>query len=105
DTASYATSTAAVTASLAAPASNTGDAAGDTYNGIENLTSGSGNDTLIGDAGNNVLGGNGGNEYLRGGAGADTLIGGVGIDTASYSTATTALTASLANPASNTGEA
>ena len=42
DTASYATSTAAVTANLATPASNTGDAAGDTYTAIENLTGGSG---------------------------------------------------------------
>src|SRR4051812_46009606 len=37
DTASYATSTTAVVANLTAPASNTGDAADETYSGIENL--------------------------------------------------------------------
>ena len=42
DTASYATSTTAVTASLRPRAINTGDAAGDIYVGIENLTGGTG---------------------------------------------------------------
>ena len=81
DTASYATSTAAVNASLAAPAGNTGDAAGDTYSGIENLTGGSGGDTLTSDANDNVLNGGAGNDTLDGGAGNDTLDGGAGNDT------------------------
>jgi Ca2+-binding RTX toxin-like protein len=81
DTASYETSTAAVIASLANPAVNTGDAAGDTYLGIENLTGGSDSDTLIGDANNNVLNGGRGNDTLDGGAGNDTLDGGAGNDT------------------------
>jgi Ca2+-binding RTX toxin-like protein len=105
DTANYVTSTTGVTASLATPASNTGEAAGDTYSSIENLTGGSGNDTLIGDAGANVLDGDGGDDVLRGGAGADRLIGGAGIDTASYSTSTAGVTASLADPTINTGDA
>ena len=81
DTASYETSTAAVTANLLTPTSNLGDAAGDTYTGIANLTGGSAGDTLVGDGNANVL---------TGGAGADTLIGGGGVDTASYETSTAA---------------
>ena len=105
DTASYSTAAAAVVASLAAPASNTGDAAGDTYNTIENLTGTGFNDTLTGDANANVLDGGAGSDILVGGAGADALIGGTGTDTASYATATLALIASLANAAGNTGDA
>jgi Ca2+-binding RTX toxin-like protein len=81
DTASYATSTAAVNASLALPGGNTGDAAGDTYSGIENLTGGSDGDTLTGDGNDNVLNGGAGNDTLDGGAGDDTLDGGAGNDT------------------------
>ncbi|HET7805250.1 MAG TPA: cadherin-like domain-containing protein [Pseudolabrys sp.] len=44
-----------VRADLSNPASNTGDAAGDTYIAIENLRGSSFNDTLVGDAGNNRL--------------------------------------------------
>jgi serralysin len=80
DTANYATSTAAVTANLANAALNTGDAAGDTYSSIENLTGGAGNDILTGDGAGNVLTGNAGNDTLTGGAGADTLNGGAGND-------------------------
>ena len=114
DTASYATSTAAVTANLATPASNTGDAAGDTYTAIENLTGGSGNDTLTGNgsanvlaggAGNDSLSGAGGDDILIGGAGADILNGGAGVDTASYAAATAGVTVNLATPSQNTGEA
>ncbi|MEA2879899.1 MAG: hypothetical protein QOF14_5095, partial [Hyphomicrobiales bacterium] len=105
DTASYATAAAAVTANLATPASNTGDAASDTYNTIENLTGSAFADTLTGDANANVLDGGVGDDTVIGAAGADTLIGGAGIDTASYAPSTTAVTANLATPASNTGDA
>ena len=54
---------------------------GDTMTGIENLTSGKGNDTLIGDQGANRLDGGAGRDRLEGGAGGDVLIGGQGIDT------------------------
>ncbi|WP_342240932.1 beta strand repeat-containing protein [Inquilinus sp. OTU3971] len=96
DTASYYTSAAGVTVDLAA-GTGTGDAAGDTFTDIENLTgSGRGNDTLIGNAGANVLSGWGGNDLLRGGAGADTLDGGVGTDTATYYTSAAGVTVDLA---------
>lgn len=96
DYASYINATTGVIVSLANPSVNTGEAAGDTYNLIERLEGSRFNDTLIGDAGNNTL---------RGGAGADVLNGGLGSDYASYTTATTAITASLANPGINTGDA
>ena len=96
DSASYANATSGVTASLLNPAINTGDAAGDTYISIENLSGSAFNDILIGDAGNN---------FLRGNLGADVLDGGDGSDTADYFSATSAVTVDLLNPANNTGEA
>jgi Ca2+-binding RTX toxin-like protein len=81
DIASYSTATAGVTASLAAPAGNTGDAAGDVYSSIEGLIGSGFNDTLTGDAGANSLTGGAGNDTLDGGAGADMLVGGSGNDT------------------------
>ena len=95
----------ALVASLATPASNTGDAAGDTYSGIENLTGGVRRRSLTGDGDANAIDGGAGNDMLIGGAGADTLIGGAGTDTASYATAAAGVTANLAAPASNTGDA
>jgi Ca2+-binding RTX toxin-like protein len=114
DTASYAGASAKVKANLADASQNTGDAAGDTFNSIENLTGTGSTDSLIGNSGSNVLnGGSGndslygqdGNDTLIGGKGADKLSGGLGSDTASYAGAAAGLTASLANPAINTGDA
>ncbi|MEA3015792.1 MAG: hypothetical protein QOI38_514, partial [Sphingomonadales bacterium] len=70
DTASYAGS-AGVRASLADPSRNSGDAAGDVYSSIENLTGGDGGDDLEGDVGENVLHGGLGSDYLRGRLGSD----------------------------------
>ena len=84
DTASYATAGAAVVASLLAPAGNTGDAAGDGYTSIENLTgSNSFGDTLTGDGTANTLSGLGGDDTLTGGGGLDTFIVTGGSDTIS----------------------
>ena len=87
DTASYADATAGVTADLADSSLNSGDAAGDTYSGIENLTGSAFNDRLIGDANANVFDGGAGN------------------DTVTYVSTTIGVTASLANPSVNTGAA
>ncbi len=81
DTASYATAAAAVVASILAPAGNTGDAAGDTYSGIENLTGSAFGDTLTGNNGANAIDGGEGSDTINGGAGADRLTGGLGNDT------------------------
>ncbi|MGQ3280416.1 MAG: calcium-binding protein, partial [Shinella sp.] len=123
DRASYATATAGVIAALLSPATNTGDAAGDTYISIENLTGskfndtlsgtngvnsiigGLGNDTIFGLGGNDNLFGQSGNDVLIGGTGADKLDGAAGSDRASYATATAGVVASLTTPASNTGDA
>lgn len=48
---------------------------------VENLVTGSGNDTLIGSSGNNVMNGGDGDDLLIGGGGNDTLAGGDGADT------------------------
>jgi len=103
---------------------NSGDAALDTYTGVEGIIGTGSNDFLGGDnnlnglvgaAGNDTLVGLGGVDYLIGGSGDDTLNGGDGADwlfgdgdtdTASYLLlAAGGLTASLANPGSNTGHA
>ena len=78
DSARYTNATGGVTASLANPAVNTGEAAGDSYISIEDLTGTAFNDTLIGDANHNFLGR----------AGADVLNGGAGLDYAGYTNAT-----------------
>lgn len=66
-----------------------GEAAGDTFTGIEFAYGSAFNDTLtgndlvnrlVGGAGNDILNGAGGNDYLLGGVGNDTLIGGAGAD-------------------------
>jgi Ca2+-binding RTX toxin-like protein len=74
DSADYSTSPIGLTVSLANPASNTGEAAGDTYTSIEGLIGSAFNDLLIGDAGDNTLIGGPGLDRLFGGDGNDTLI-------------------------------
>ena len=78
DTASYATSAEAVTVGLMTGTASGGDAAGDTFSGIENLTGSNWDDTLEGNGGANVL------------------AGGLGIDTVSYEHASAAVKVSLA---------
>jgi Ca2+-binding RTX toxin-like protein len=95
DTASYSGAGGSVTASLLDLGANTGDASGDTYSSIENLTGGAYNDTLLGDGASNVLTGGAGNDTLTGAAGADTLLGGAGTDTALYAASAEAVTIDL----------
>jgi Ca2+-binding RTX toxin-like protein len=112
DWVSYATATRGVRVDLAAgrgSAKDAGgaflDADGDTYVGIENVEGGNGADILTGDGGANWLKGLGSDDILQGGAGADTLDGGSGYNFASYYNAGAGVSASLKNPAQNTGEA
>jgi len=108
DTASYAGTTAAVHADLAAQTGSVGGILVDQMNSVENLTGGSGDDVLVGDGGNNVLSGGAGNDGLYGQGGDDVLIGGAvaaggtnqlwggsGSDTVSYAGTTGAVHADL----------
>lgn len=79
DTAAYDMANGVV-ASLAKPARNLGDAAGDSYDSIENLRGSQMADTLIGNGGANSLAGQGGNDTLEGGGGSDLLLGSDGKD-------------------------
>ena len=72
DTASYASASGAVRVRLSFQTANTGDAAGDEYDSIENIIGGSAADNIGGDEGENEI---------TGGAGADTLMGGGSDDT------------------------
>ncbi|MEJ7933107.1 calcium-binding protein [Sphingobium sp. AN558] len=128
DTVSYQLSGAAVTASLKDQSVNTGDAAGDKYIAMEDLTGTIYNDILYGDDNklNNIMGldgddklyGLGGTDILIGGAGADRLDGGAGDDVADYETYRfdefdaigapnnlTGVTASMLDPSKNTLDA
>ena len=79
DTASYASSAAGVTVSLMTGAASGGDATGDTFSSIENVTGSAGDDVIEGNTGNNILNG------------------GLGIDTVSYENAAAAVRVSLAS--------
>lgn len=81
DTASYAFSASGVTASLATNAGTVGDAAGDVFVSIDNLTGGGASDILTGGDTANVLRGAAGADALSGGKGNDTLFGDAGNDT------------------------
>ena len=121
DTATYADALSGVEVNLNNLGLNTGDAAGDTFIGIETFVGsdhddtfvgtggantfvgGAGNDFLVGEGGNDVLIGGAGDDVLQGGRAGDTLIGGDGIDTATYVDAESGVHAHLADPASNAG--
>ena len=107
DTATYAGLGSGVTVSLAiSAAQNTGAGGIDTLLNIENLTGTAFADVLNGNSAANIIDGGAGDDTIDGGAGNDTLIGGAGIDTASYASATSAVTVSLATTSSqNTGGA
>lgn len=84
DTAEYSTSTAGVSVNLTAGTGSGGDAQGDTFVEVENLTGSAFADTLVGDANVNILNGGAGNDTITGNEGNDTIIGGDGIDIARY---------------------
>jgi Ca2+-binding RTX toxin-like protein len=115
DTASYAGSSTAVVVRLWNSTGTGGDAQGDTYVGIENVTGTNVADSLIGsDNVANVLRGGSGNDYLEGRSGDDTLIGGVGadhmvggdgVDTISYEGSVAPVTVKLWNMTAAGGDA
>jgi Ca2+-binding RTX toxin-like protein len=78
NTASYATSNAAVSVNLETGLGSGGDAEGDVLRNIQVLIGSNYNDTLIGSDGNDTLRGGAGNDTLEGGAGSDTYLFGLG---------------------------
>jgi Ca2+-binding RTX toxin-like protein len=123
DYASYQCSTSGVIVSLASGYGDSGDAEGDTLEGIENLEGSEYNDILDGNDDDNILLGMGGNDILRagwdddylgggnandilkGGGGADMLDGGAGTDTASYDMSWEGVNVSLTTNTGSGGEA
>ncbi len=105
DTASYLSDDSGngVVANLANAAVNTGHAAGDSYNSIENLRGSLFNDALTGDGADNSLNGDAGDDTLAGGLGNDTLLGGNGNDIADYSAATGAIVVTLRDTVTTSG--
>ncbi|MDA8707975.1 NF038122 family metalloprotease, partial [Hellea sp.] len=105
DVASYENSTSRVVLNLGS-GGTLGDAAGDTYFGIESVRGSDFDDILAGNNssnelrggdGDDILNGSGGNDRLFGGDGADTFNGGTGLDIAVYTDAAAAVTVDLAN--------
>ncbi len=121
NTASYASASAGVTASLdGGSATVDGDGGVDTFINIQNLIGSNFVDDLTGDANANTIDGGDGEDFLYGLAGDDHLIGGVGnddlyggagddiidgsigyYDVAYYSSAGIAITVDLADPAAD----
>ena len=103
--ASYETATEGVRVSLARnELVGTGDAEGDEFINITDITGSDFNDYLEGDANDNVLDGGLGNDRLVGGDGADTFIGGEGTDLAIFSAASSGVTVNLARGTSTDGD-
>ncbi|MFI0849161.1 hypothetical protein [Mesorhizobium sp. IMUNJ 23232] len=94
DTATYTASAIGVTINLGTGLASGGEAAGDIFFGIENITGSAFNDVISGDNGRNVLlGGKGADilagmehgDTLDGGEGNDILVGGINSDTFVFS--------------------
>lgn len=114
DTAAYASANSAVTVDRINAANNTGDAAGDTFRGIERFDLSSYDDWFVGSAdgefvygqaGNDTILAGDGDDWLFGGAGADVLNGGAGWDVVNYGEATSAVTVDRVVAANSTGDA
>jgi Ca2+-binding RTX toxin-like protein len=121
DFAFYNAATSSVTADLLSPASNTGEAAGDTYSSIEGLIGSefsdallgndegnaiygaAGDDTITGRGGDDALFGHSGQDVFYGGLGADLIDGGDGFDFVSYAQASSAVAVDLLVAATNAG--
>lgn len=123
DRAMYTTSRSGIVADLQTPRHNAGDAGGDIFVSIEDLSgtghadslrgdtsgnriaAGGGDDRVHGRAGDDRLLGQDGDDVLWGNAGADYLSGGSGIDRAQYTMSATGIVADLLLPQHNTGVA
>ncbi|KAA5599559.1 ExeM/NucH family extracellular endonuclease [Blastochloris sulfoviridis] len=114
DTAVFSTAGSGVIVNLATGQGSGGDAAGDTYDSIEQVIGSAFGDTLIGDDGDNVfqagagddtVNGGGGNDIIYAGAGADAQNGGAGTDRVIYSASAAGVTVNLATGQGSGGDA
>lgn len=123
DVATYGRSASGILVDLALPSRNMGDAVGDTFVEIEEISGTNLNDRIFGDvadntlrgqdgadilygrAGDDLLFGGAGHDILAGGHGADILDGGTGQDTADYSCMKTGVVVDLTNDTNNSGAA
>jgi len=114
DLLSYASSSAAVRVDLRRLTAGGGDAAGDLFDGFEDVEGSAFADVLAGDAGANrlfggagddALSGGAGDDLLDGGAGADLLNGGAGIDRVNYGSSDAGVVVDLADGAASGGDA
>ena len=80
DWTSYEAAAAGVTVYLLNPPLNTGEAAGDTFSGVEAIRGSLFGDRLTGGVGSNVIEALAGDDTLDGGAGNDRLVGNLGQD-------------------------
>ncbi|MEQ1956031.1 hypothetical protein [Mesorhizobium sp. CN2-181] len=92
DRASYASAAAGLVVSLANPAINTGDAFGDVFVAIENLSGSNHNDSVFGNSSKNALNGGAGDDIIKAYGGNDTLTGYTGADTFIFNSALSAST-------------
>lgn len=96
DMVSYVSSAAGVAVDLGAGTGAGGDAAGDSYVGIERVTGSVFDDLITGTSGEDDIRGLGGYDWFVGSTGgADSYNGGLGRDTVAYSSAAAGVTASL----------
>jgi len=123
DTADYTGSGNRVIINMAAGSATSGQASGDTFTDIENVTGsgfadiitgdgganvligGAGKDVLSGFNGNDTILGGSGNDFITGGAGADIIDGGAGEDTARYVGSNSGVTIDLAAGTASGGHA
>jgi Ca2+-binding RTX toxin-like protein len=96
DTADYSTSASYVFIDIGSGGWGSGDGAGDTLSGIENVRGSAFADYLLGSSGNNMI---------EGGAGADELDGSYGLDILSYASSSAAVSVNLATSAVSGGDA
>jgi Ca2+-binding RTX toxin-like protein len=81
-----------------------GDAAGDTFSGIRNITGSAYDDGLVGTERANVILGGAGNDRIDGGGGGDNLDGGDGIDTLAYIYSSAGVMVDIGTNGTNTGD-
>lgn len=101
----FTSTTQSITVDLEAGTASGSEIGADTLSGLEDIASGSGDDSLAGDGADNMLDGGAGDDSLAGRGGDDTLIGGQGRDLGDYSDAAQAVTVDLAAGTATGGDA